>query len=174
MLYSYTQNKFPQEYIPTVFDNYSTNVMVDGKPVSLMLWDTAGQDDYDRLRPMTYPETDAFILCYSVVSQSSADNVMNKWVPELRFHCPDTPIILVGTKLDMINDDRVEADMKAKNPNFKFISKLEGDAIAKQIGAAGHIQCSSLTQENLQSMFQATIRAALKPVPVARKWYQCF
>lgn len=71
-------------------------MQVDTIQVSLGLWDTAGQEDYDRLRPLSYPQTDVFLICYSVASPSSFENVTSKWYPEIKHHCPDAPIILVG------------------------------------------------------------------------------
>lgn len=87
-----------------MFDNYSTILTVDGKRVQLGLWDTAGQEDYDRLRPLSYPQTDVLLLCFSLVSPASAANVTARWAPELRRHCPKTPVLLVGTKLDLRDD----------------------------------------------------------------------
>jgi small GTP-binding protein len=55
--------------------------MVDGKPINLGLWDTAGQEDYDRLRPLSYPQTDIFLICFSLVSPPSFENVKTKVPP---------------------------------------------------------------------------------------------
>ncbi|KAL6606938.1 hypothetical protein ACP70R_042591 [Stipagrostis hirtigluma subsp. patula] len=100
MLICYTSNKFPTDYIPTVFDNFSANVVVDGTTVNLGLWDTAGQEDYNRLRPLSYRGADVFVLAFSLVSRASYENVMKKWLPELQHYAPGVPIVLAGTKLE--------------------------------------------------------------------------
>ena len=61
---------------------------MDGRPISLGLWDTAGQDDYDRLRPLSYPDTDVFLICFSIVNPNSFANVADKWSPEISHHAP--------------------------------------------------------------------------------------
>ena len=89
---------------PTVFDNYTMDVQLDEKDVKLGIWDTAGQEDYNRIRPLSYPGTHIFVMCFSVVSPTSFANVKSKWVPEVAHHCPGVPLLLVGTKYDLIDD----------------------------------------------------------------------
>ncbi|KAJ6906394.1 hypothetical protein NC652_023972 [Populus alba x Populus x berolinensis] len=99
-----------QDYVPTVFDNFSANVVVDGSTVNLGLWDTAGQEDYNRLRPLSYRGADVFLLAFSLISKASYENVAKKWIPELRHYAPGVPIILVGTKLDLRDDKQFFID----------------------------------------------------------------
>ncbi|KAJ0090228.1 hypothetical protein Patl1_13277 [Pistacia atlantica] len=115
MLICYTSNKFPTDYIPTVFDNFSANVAVDGSIVNLGLWDTAGQEDYSRLRPLSYRGADIFVLAFSLISRASYENVLKKWMPELRRFAPNVPIVLVGTKLDLRDDRGYLADHMGSN-----------------------------------------------------------
>eukprot|EP01100_Stratorugosa_tubuloviscum_P005687 TRINITY_DN252_c1_g3_i1.p1 TRINITY_DN252_c1_g3~~TRINITY_DN252_c1_g3_i1.p1 ORF type:complete len:196 (-),score=104.66 TRINITY_DN252_c1_g3_i1:104-691(-) len=161
LLISYTTNAFPGEYIPTVFDNYSANVMVDGKPVNLGLWDTAGQEDYDRLRPLSYPQTDVFLVGFSVVSPASFENVKSKWVPEIRHHCPTTPIILVGTKIDL-RDDKDTLSRLAEKKQAP-ISIDQGNQLAKEVNAVKFMECSALTQRGLKDVFDEAIRTVVTP-----------
>uniref|UniRef100_A0A6B2LHX3 Uncharacterized protein n=1 Tax=Arcella intermedia TaxID=1963864 RepID=A0A6B2LHX3_9EUKA len=150
MLISYTTNSFPGEHVPTVFDNYSANAIVDDEPITLGLWDTAGSSEYNELRPLSFPGTDAFIVCYSITDPESLKSVSTKWVPEIKEHCPGVPIILVGTK----------SDLRGKSDSG-LVSLASAEEMAKEILAVTLIECSALTQEKLPDVFQQTIRAVI-------------
>ncbi|XP_043367290.1 rho-related GTP-binding protein RhoU isoform X2 [Dermochelys coriacea] len=135
-------------------------VSVDGRPVRLQLCDTAGQDEFDKLRPLCYTNTDIFLLCFSVVSPSSFQNVSEKWVPEIRCHCPKAPIILVGTQSDLREDVKVliELDKCKEKPVAEEAAML----CAEEIKAASYIECSALTQKNLKEVFDTAIVAGIQ------------
>eukprot|EP01128_Nolandella_sp_AFSM9_P006835 TRINITY_DN3599_c0_g1_i1.p1 TRINITY_DN3599_c0_g1~~TRINITY_DN3599_c0_g1_i1.p1 ORF type:complete len:267 (-),score=75.55 TRINITY_DN3599_c0_g1_i1:199-888(-) len=161
LLISYTTNTFPGEHVPTVFDNYSANAIVDGEPINLGLWDTAGSNEYDELRPLSYPGTDAFIVCYSIIDEVSLTACTDRWIPEIEEHCSGVPIILVGTKNDLRSKPDIIEQLKAEGS--KPVTLEKGKEVAVAIKAYKYIECSALTQENLQLVFQETIRSVINP-----------
>jgi len=167
MLISYTTNTFPSEYVPTVFDNYSANVMVDRKPVNLSLWDTAGQEDYDRLRPLSYPQTDVFLLCFSVISPTSYENARAKWHPEIMHYCPNAPFVLVGLKSDLREDSAMLKRLSERN--MEPVTVQMGHLLASELKAVKYVECSAMTQKGLMEVFDTAIRAAVFPHQKAKK-----
>lgn len=141
--------------------------MVDGKPINLGLWDTAGQEDYDRLRPLSYPQTDVFILTYSVMSPSSFDNLKKKWFTEISHHAPGVPFILCGTKMDLRDDS--EAVQKLKDKGQNPVTKSEGDALCTELGGQQNLECSALTQAGLKEVFDQAIRVVIDSQNVKKK-----
>ncbi|XP_052126669.1 cdc42 homolog isoform X2 [Frankliniella occidentalis] len=119
-------------------------LMVGGELYSLGLFVTAGQEDYERLRPLTYSETDVFLVCFSVVSPSSFLNITAKWVPEITKLCPKTPFLLVGTKIDLRQDTATTKNLDEKK--LKPISFEQGEKLAKELKAVKYVECSALTQ----------------------------
>jgi small GTP-binding protein len=158
LLISYTTNAFPGEYIPTVFDSYNATVMFENHKVNLGLWDTAGQEDYEKQRILSYPDADVFLLCFSINAQNSFDNVKDKWIAEIKQHGPkNVPIVLCGTK----SDTRTKGDSKDKDgKEQKLIPKENADKLAKEIGAFSYRECSALSTDGLKEVFDECIRAA--------------
>merc|ERR1711991_144797 len=155
MLISYIENRFPIDYVPTVFDNHMSAVSVDGKPYSVDLWDTAGQEEYKRLRALSYPDTDVFLICYSVVNPTSYENVKQQWIPELKHHCVSAHIIVVGTKTDL------RSDPSRKPDDAEPFTKEDGEQLASEVGAKMYVECSSFTQDGLKNVFEQAVRVAL-------------
>jgi Ras-related C3 botulinum toxin substrate 1 len=156
---AYTLNQFPGEYIPSTFDNYSANTMVDGKPINIGLWDTAGQDDYDRLRPLSYPQTDVFLIVFSIISPHSFENVKSKWWPELQYHAPGVPVILVGAKAHLREDEETISQLAGKG--LRMIMPEEMEACRREIGAVDYLECSAETEKGIKTLFDKAIRAGL-------------
>lgn len=144
LLISYAKNEFPKKYAPTVFDNYAVTLKIGGQTYTLGLFDTAGQEDYDRLRPLSYPQTDVFLVAFSVVSPNSYENIKEKWVPEILHHCPKTPFLIVGTQIDLRDDS--DTLRKLSTNRQKPISHDQGDKLAKDLKAYKYVECSALTQ----------------------------
>ncbi|KAH0597110.1 hypothetical protein MHUMG1_05420 [Metarhizium humberi] len=151
LLISYTTNKFPSEYVPTVFDNYAVTVMIGDEPYTLGLFDTAGQEDYDRLRPLSYPQTDVFLVCFSVTSPASFENVREKWFPEVHHHCPGVPCLIVGTQVDLRDDPSVKE--KLMKQKMTPVRREDGERMAKELHAVKYVECSALTQFKLKDVF---------------------
>eukprot|EP01111_Echinosteliopsis_oligospora_P006130 TRINITY_DN20162_c0_g1_i1.p1 TRINITY_DN20162_c0_g1~~TRINITY_DN20162_c0_g1_i1.p1 ORF type:complete len:193 (+),score=37.38 TRINITY_DN20162_c0_g1_i1:74-652(+) len=159
LLISYANNRFPEDYIPTVFDNYVVNLTAGDKNIELGLWDTAGQEEYDRLRPLSYANAQVFLICFSLVNPVSFENVSAKWYPEVMHFCPDVPQILVGTKVDARNDSALIDRLKGQGQ--KPVSTEQGQELARKIKAVKYMECSAKTGEALKSVFDEAIKAVL-------------
>eukprot|EP00761_Pharyngomonas_kirbyi_P009278 gb/GECH01009294.1/.p1 GENE.gb/GECH01009294.1/~~gb/GECH01009294.1/.p1 ORF type:complete len:194 (+),score=39.02 gb/GECH01009294.1/:1-582(+) len=167
LLWVYARGKFPKEYVPTIFDNWSTTVFVNEQKVTLGLWDTAGHEEYARLRPLSYQETDIFVICFSVVEPSSYHNVKNKWHPEVAHYAQNTPILLVGTKQDLREDESIVQDLHSRDE--KPITYIQGEKLRKDIEARRYMECSAKEGKGVKEVFDEALRNGLfKKAPQKR------
>lgn len=148
---------FPKEYVPTVFDISQVDTCVYDTLVEMVLFDTAGQEDYDRLRPLSYPRTNVVLVCFALDRKDSLLNVKEKWIPEVRHFCPSVPIILVGNKKDLRTDQSNNKSQQASS----MVSEREGREMALDTNAHTYLECSAKTQEGVKEVFLEATRAAL-------------
>ncbi|CAB1329744.1 unnamed protein product [Coregonus sp. 'balchen'] len=149
LLIVFSKDQFPEVYVPTVFENYVADIEVDSK-----------QEDYDRLRPLSYPDTDVILMCFSIDSPDSLENIPEKWTPEVKHFCPNVPIILVGNKKDLRNDEHTRRELaKMKQEPVK---PEEARDMANRINAFGYLECSAKTKDGVREVFEMATRAALQ------------
>lgn len=160
LLKSYIQREFPTEDIPSVFENYTTKIEgPKNKVIELALWDTASQEEFNRLRPLSYSGVDIVMVCYAVDNSQSLANVKDIWFPEVKHFCPDIPIMLIGMK----------SDLNVRNFNFKtnnkeMVNVEMAETTGKKLGAFVHIQCSSKNKTNVDEVFNIALNAGLYDV----------
>ena len=139
---------FPERYVPTIFENYTQDVNIENVPYKLHIWDTAGQDEYDRLRPLSYSGANAILLCFSLDSKSSFSNLTEKWIGEVKHYCKDAKIILIGTKLDL---------RQAGNANH--VTDQEANQFVTEQKCSAFVPCSPKTGEGIDKVFPAAAKA---------------
>ena len=157
LLLSYTRDVFMDEYEPTIFDNHSMLVMIDNIPINLMLWDTAGQEEYGKLRNLSYPDTDVFLVCFSIINKNSYNNIGTYWIPEIKTFCPETPIVICGTKIDLREDKVLSQRI--------FMYETEGQYIKILNDGYTYVECSALSKRGVNEVFNMCIREYLRYKP---------
>lgn len=174
LLIRYTTKQYQSDQVPNIFENNSQKITLDGTEGYLGLWDTCVEFEYDRLRPLNYPQTNVFLLCYAIAQHYGSDcchtQIKEFWVPEVKRHCPEVPLLLVGTKSDLRREPG-----KRQHPLMGYD---EGVELAKEIGAVGYYECSAMSGEGVEEVFDRAAELAYKhylipDVPPKRPKQQC-
>ncbi|KAJ3115845.1 GTP-binding protein Rho1 [Phlyctochytrium bullatum] len=152
LLTVFATGTFPEQYIPTVFETVNKIFSVDGSTIEFSLWDTAGQEEYERLRPLAYSDSHVIVICFDITLRDSLENIPQKWYPEINQYCHGVPIIVVGCK----------ADRRPDVPSS--VSYEEGKAVAARIGARSYVECSAKLNQNVVDVFQHAARITAAPV----------
>ncbi|XP_053862196.1 rho-related GTP-binding protein RhoF isoform X2 [Malaclemys terrapin pileata] len=167
LLMVYAKGAFPEKYAPSVFEKYTTSITVGNKEVILNLYDTAGQEDYDRLRPLSYQNTNMVLICYDVMNPTSYDNVLIKWYPEVSHFCRGVPLILIGCKTDLRKDK--EHLRKLMSSEQEPITYNQGEATCQQMKAQAYLECSAKCRENIENVFKDATNIALNAMKKAKR-----
>ncbi|KAH9385147.1 Ras-like protein gene family, member A [Nematocida major] len=146
LLEVYKSGIFPEDYVPTIVDNFVTKESTEKGEVVLTLWDTSGQDEYDALRPLSYSNANLILICYSIEKKDRLGNIEEKWLSEIQNLCKDVPYFLVGLKADV-------RDNAPSSQADNFVSNEEGRSLAQKIGAKYFAECSALTKKNVKETF---------------------
>lgn len=170
LLLSYTTGGISIDYMPTCFGCYSVDLWVQEKNHTLSVIDTASQETYDISRTLLYKNADVFVLCFSIATVDSFENITERWVHEIRRYCPDTPCILVGTQTDRrgIVQEKMDklhekAEIILSQRKHKCISTKKGKSVAKRIRAHDYLECSALEGTGVDVVFRAALIAAITP-----------
>jgi len=162
LLIHYVRNGLPSDYIPIVFDNLVVSMKVGNTLLDVGLWDTSGQREYERLRPLSYANCDVFLVAFSIVDRSTFDAVTSTWVPEIHHFCPSVPFVLAGIQSDLRNDPTTLQRLTAAG--HSPVTTAEGIQLARKLASFGcqqYVECSVNTGENVRLCFEMAVRAVL-------------
>jgi len=156
LLTVYTQGSYDEKYVPTVFENTTVMKEYKGSEIPLRLFDTAGQEEYDRLRPLSYPKTHIVLLCYSAASRTSFEAITEKWAPEIHHYLPDIPTILVALKRDLR-----EKPPEEKPVDFDPVPTKEGKELAEKLEAEAFFEVSAKENQGVSEVFDKLVKIVM-------------
>ncbi|XP_023658603.1 rho-related GTP-binding protein RhoF-like [Paramormyrops kingsleyae] len=167
LLMAYSKRDFSEKYVPSVFEKVTTTSNFGGRDIILNIYDTAGQEDYDRLRPLSYPDANLVFICYDVTNPTSFENVLLKWYPEVHHFCRGLPILLIGCKTDLRKNK--EQTRKLRALGLAPITYLQGVEAMRQMKAELYLECSAKYQENVMDIFREAVKRGLTATQRARQ-----
>ncbi|XP_038078155.1 rho-related GTP-binding protein RhoN-like [Patiria miniata] len=169
VLHTFLGRQFDEVYTPTTFENYSSTMEINKYRMELTIWDTSGKPEYDSVRPLSYNEITIALICFDISRPFTLHNIIRKWHPEVKKHCPNCPIILVGCKMDLRNNIQVMSEL-SKDRGLP-VSHDRGAKIASQIGAAAYVECSARTSPtSIQELFEVTSLAAMGKLKLQKSY----
>ncbi|KAL2101750.1 hypothetical protein ACEWY4_003511 [Coilia grayii] len=168
LLHVFAKESYPENYTPTVFENYTASFQIHQQRTELNMWDTSGSSYYDNVRPLAYSDSDAVLLCFDISRPHTLQSVLKKWLSEAQQFCPAAKLMLVGCKLDLRTDTHTLMEL-AKTKVFP-VTYEQGTSVARQVGALAYAECTSRYSENtVRDVFHvATVLSVNYQQPITR------
>ncbi|KAH8836050.1 hypothetical protein DL96DRAFT_106148 [Flagelloscypha sp. PMI_526] len=157
----YCSNDFPEYKLPFICGPLAWDITVKDKKFHISVSEADGKHDSDRIRPISYIGADVVLLCFSVVHPETYSELYTRWHPELQHHCPTTPVILVGTKTDLLEDEQTLHRLLEQHQ--ASVSFKQGEAMAARIGAAKYLECSAWTGDGVEDVFIEALKSGSEP-----------
>lgn len=176
------KNLFPEEnpQSTSYISMFSTLFHIDQQVTNLILWDMNGSIGYNELSALKYVDLAVVIICYSLDAPMSLYNVSQKWAQNIQKLGKDVPIVLVGNKKDVRDqqENKINAiwkralfsDQVERVPEPIMLSREQGLEVAKEIGAVAFFECSAKNKENVERVFLDAISAIMP----TKKKKKCF
>ncbi|KAJ3451797.1 gtp-binding protein rho4 [Anaeramoeba flamelloides] len=155
-LITWARGEYPRRYVQSVFDGYARYFDVEEARVLLTLWDTAAHEDYDQLRPLSYPGTSVFVVCFSLVDPASLRHITTRWFPEIQQSTEQVPIVLLGLKQDLVEDP--ETIRSLEEQGLHPVTDEEANQTAQEIGAFTYLKCSSIRMQGVNEVLHTAMR----------------
>jgi len=160
LIHRFLHDKFLEVYTPTGFQRYSSSCDIGDTLHNFTIWDTSGFSPYDTIRPLAYQDTRVFMLCFHIGQPDSLDNIVKKWYPEVRKHCPDVPVILCGCQSDARSDSQIVSALarQRKLP----VSFDQATSAGNEIQAACYVETSSkISSKSVKNALEIAVILAI-------------